>query len=118
MFTCAGLECDGIHNHSLRATGISRLYNSGVPEKLIMERSGHLSASGVRSYECTSDQQQQQVSEVISKPSCSSTALQLKNEHNQTNSKVVASHSQANKENILDIKDLHGGTININFNSK
>ena len=30
-------------NHSLRATGITRLFNSGVPEKVIAERSGHRS---------------------------------------------------------------------------
>ena len=51
MFDSAGLDSEGIHNHSLRATGISRLYNSGIAEKLIMERSGHLSVEGIRSYE-------------------------------------------------------------------
>ena len=49
MYIASGLASEGIHNHSLRATGISRSYNGGVPEKLIMERSGHLSISGVRS---------------------------------------------------------------------
>ena len=30
-------------NHSLRATGVSDLFNAGVPDKIIQERSGHLS---------------------------------------------------------------------------
>ena len=43
-----------VSNHSLRATSISRLYRASIPENVIMERSGHLSTDGVRSYECTS----------------------------------------------------------------
>ena len=38
MLATAGIDGAHLSNHSLRATGISRLYNSGVPEKLIMER--------------------------------------------------------------------------------
>ena len=34
--------------NSLRATGVSDLYQAGVPEKLIQHRSGHLSSDGVR----------------------------------------------------------------------
>ena len=66
MFAETGLNCENICNHSLRATGISRIDNSGVPEKLIMERSGHLSVEGIRSYERTSDAQRQQVSRILS----------------------------------------------------
>ena len=36
--------------HSLRATVTSRLYQSGVDEQLLMERTGHRSLEGVRSY--------------------------------------------------------------------
>lgn len=42
-------------NHSLRATCASRLYNAGVDEQMIMERTGHRSVLGVRSYKRTSD---------------------------------------------------------------
>ena len=45
----------GIHgyktNHSLRATAATRLFESGVDEQLIMERTGHRSVDGVRSYQ-------------------------------------------------------------------
>ena len=54
MFVSAGLteDINSISNHSLRATGISCLYENRVPEKLIMEHSGHLSMSGIRLYDC------------------------------------------------------------------
>lgn len=42
-------------NHSLRATCATRLYENGVDEQLIMERTGHRSTRGVRSYKRTSD---------------------------------------------------------------
>ena len=112
MYIASGLASKGIHNHSLRATGISRLYNGGVPEKLIMERSGHLSKSGVRSYERTSELQKKEVSQLMS----NTTTLQETTIHNVT---VAESESEKeptkNKENIFDIKDLHGCTINIKW---
>lgn len=37
-------------NHSLRATCATRLFNNGVDEQLIMERTGHRSVNGVRTY--------------------------------------------------------------------
>ena len=53
-------------NHSLRATGATGLYCAGVPEKVIQERTGHLSLSGVRQYELTSEGQQLAVSRILS----------------------------------------------------
>ena len=44
-------------NHSLRATGATRLFQSGTPENVIMERSGHRSTDGVRQYERVSQYQ-------------------------------------------------------------
>ncbi|XP_019858244.1 PREDICTED: uncharacterized protein LOC109586489 [Amphimedon queenslandica] len=38
-------------NHSLRATAVSRMYNSGVPEKIISDKSGHRSLEALRLYE-------------------------------------------------------------------
>ena len=39
------------NNHSLRSTAISHIHEKNVPEKLIMERSGHLSVGGLLPYE-------------------------------------------------------------------
>ena len=55
-------------NHSLRATTTSRLYHSGVDEQLVMERTGHRSLEGVRSYKRTSDQQREALSDILNRP--------------------------------------------------
>ena len=52
-------------NHSLRATGATELYQAGVPEKVIQERTGHLSLTGLRQYERTSDKQHEAASHVL-----------------------------------------------------
>ena len=49
IFALANLDLDG--NHSLHAASISRMYYANIPERLIMERSGHLSKEGVCSYD-------------------------------------------------------------------
>ena len=53
-------------NHSLRATSATRLFNAGADEQLIMERTGHRSIDGVRSYKRTSENQQQEISDILS----------------------------------------------------
>ena len=60
-------------NHSLRATITSRLYHSGVDEQLVMERTGHRSLEGVRSYKRTSDQQRETLSDILNCPKRSRT---------------------------------------------
>ena len=52
-------------NHSLRAYGLTKLYNSNVPEKIIMERSGHRSLEGVRKYERTNVLQEVQACKAL-----------------------------------------------------
>ena len=45
-------------NHSLRASGITTLFQAGVSEKVIQDRSGHRSLDGLRKYERVSEEQQ------------------------------------------------------------
>ena len=52
-------------NHSLRLTAISRMYENKVTEKLIMERSGHLSVHGLVSYERTTLAQKETVCDTL-----------------------------------------------------
>jgi len=52
-------------NHSLRATDCSKLFQAGVPEKVIQQRTGHLSLQGMHHYEHTTSQQQQAVSRIL-----------------------------------------------------
>lgn len=51
-------------NHSLRATATTRLFNQGVDEQLICETTGHRS-NAVRSYKRTSDEQKNEISEIL-----------------------------------------------------
>ena len=53
---------------SLCLTAITRMFNSGVPEKIIAENSGHRSTKALRCYERTSSEQQKAVSKIISNP--------------------------------------------------
>ena len=66
IFSKAEVDTENISNHSLRATAVTRMYEAGIPEKQIMERSGHLSLSGVRNYERTTEAQVKHVSKLLS----------------------------------------------------
>ena len=61
MSTDAGLYT----NHSLRATAVTRMYNTGVPEKIISDISGHKSLKALRAYERTFTEQQKTAGESI-----------------------------------------------------
>ena len=50
-------------NHSLRVTAATRLYQSGVDEQLVMERMGHRSIDGIRSYKRTAYFQRENISD-------------------------------------------------------
>ncbi len=53
-------------NHSLRATGATNLFEKGVPEKIIQERTGHRSIEALRVYGHTNVRQHQMVSSLLS----------------------------------------------------
>lgn len=53
-------------NHSLRATGATALFESGIPEKVIQERTGHRSVEALRTYEHISEKQHIKVSSILS----------------------------------------------------
>ena len=53
-------------NHSLRAYSVTKTFKASMPEKIIMERSGHRSMEGVRNYERTSTAQELQVYQALS----------------------------------------------------
>ena len=52
-------------NHSVRATAITRMFNSRVEKKIIAEISGHKSTKALRMYEQPLEQQMKQVTSVI-----------------------------------------------------
>ncbi|KAK3705188.1 hypothetical protein QZH41_013984 [Actinostola sp. cb2023] len=67
MCNDAGLE-GNFSNHSGRVTGITRMYQAGLPEKLIMNRSGHRSIEGVRAYQRENPNDVSRVSHALSSP--------------------------------------------------
>ncbi len=65
---CKKAGFDGLHtNHSLRAMSVTRMYNQGIPEKVISEVSGHWSLV-IREYEHVSKCQKHQASQALCKP--------------------------------------------------
>jgi len=64
-------------NHSLRAYGATTLFQAGVSEKLIQQRTGHRSLEALRQYEQTSESQLADISNVISNPDTSAFATKV-----------------------------------------
>ena len=56
-------------NHSLRVTAATCLFHAGVEEELIMERTGHHSTDGIRVYKRSGIEQQQAISDILSRSS-------------------------------------------------
>ena len=52
-------------NHSLRAYGATKLFQHGLPERLIQERTGHRTVEALRKYQRVSDEQRLAVSEIM-----------------------------------------------------
>ena len=101
-------------NHSLRATGATQMYDSGVPEKLIQERTGHRSTEALRCYERTNMQQHSAVSAVLSKPTQSSYMEQMYSVRSQKTISQQVVETKACSIPSVSFENLHGCTININ----
>ena len=102
-------------NHSLRATATSRLYQSGVDEQLVMERTGHRSLKGVRSYKRTSDSQRENISDILNgseKTKLDSVALST----SQTVTSTLQCSSQL-RTLSLPSATFHQCTVNFNIGS-
>ena len=52
-------------NHSLRVAGTTSLYEGGVPEKVIQQRTGHRCLESLRTYERVSSDQEMAVSRIL-----------------------------------------------------
>lgn len=111
-------------NHSLRATAATRLYSSGIDEQLVMERTGHRSLEGVRSYKRTSAEQQETVSDILSnaKKQCTQLAVPALTETSNTTTTVSTDTScNISLPNYLASKTGFTfnscNTVNISFNN-
>ena len=79
------------------------IFHAGVPEKVIQERTGHLSLSGLRQNERTSSDQQLAVSKVLS--SCENTMYQQQllpaEQPAQPDQQLAVSKIQSSCENTM-----------------
>ena len=85
---CAKADIAGFKiNPSLRVTSVTRLFQSGAAEQLIMECTGHCSLDGVHAYKRTSNKQQKSVSDVLNSATngtpTSTSAIQAKSPKKQ-----------------------------------
>ena len=88
---CSQIGVTGKTNHSLRATGATRLFEANVPEKLIQERTGHKSLDALRKYECTSVVQQKAVSSVICSSNQTSFQASINSAPDQSSGVIIPS---------------------------
>ena len=65
MKTMEGSLDNTVTNHSLRAYGVTKMFQCQVPKKLIMEHSGYRSLQGLRQYERTTDSQEMQLCQIL-----------------------------------------------------
>ena len=93
-------------NHSLRATAATRLFHAGIDEQLIMERTGHHSVDGVRSYKRTSQQQVKVLSDVLNL-SAAKTPKRVKVATQQQESTSASTY--------FDFKGCSNCTINVQY---
>ena len=113
-----GGVCGNKTNHGLRANGATQMYNSGVPEKIIQERTGHRSLKALWMYECV-NQQHRAVFECIFLSSTVIILLQLYNCYAKSE-RVKVSHTTAEAPQTaqyaatsFSFQNLHSCTINI-----
>ena len=85
-------------NHSLHRTGISRLFQAGVPPKLIKEYSGHHSEALDR-YQIPSEKQIQEISSVLAGPSTSKNDKEMSKVSESAASSKKFQFAMSSKEN-------------------
>ena len=121
-------KCAGIPgyktNHSLRATAATRLYQAGVDEQLIMEKTGHRSLEGVRSYKRTNMEQQENLSDILSatkrpaiqssSASVSSDTACLKTKSTQLSKKITIK-TQETLKHMFTLKNCNNVSIQVNL---
>jgi len=118
---CAKAGFEGFYtNHSLRATAATRLYNAGMDEQLVSEKTGHRSKS-VRGYKRTSEEQLADVSNVLQGKKCSKlrsnvSSVVPKEKAQSPNSKVDNTLSELDQASaIKDGKKLSVSTNQFSF---
>ncbi len=99
-------------NHSLRATTATRLYHAGVDEQLVMERTGHRSLEGVRSYKRTSVPQQEGLSDILNG---NSSALAIPTSSNSVQFSQQSLNNVAVQVNRPPVFNFQSCSVTINY---
>ena len=114
MCSLAGIE-GRVINHSLRATSVTQMYESGVPERVIQERTGHKSLDALQVYERTNAQQHETVSKVLSAPHSRTYNKQVQISRQHVSFSSVSVKQPCNTQYVsISLNNLQGYTININ----
>ena len=109
MCLLAGTE-GRVTNHSMCVTSVTQMYATGVPEKVIQERTGHRSLEALHIYERTNNQQHQMVSRILSDLSENAHVQQTKHSKTQKHSaySVTSVKPSSNQQSIhISLKNLH-----------
>ena len=93
-------------NHSLRATGVTQLYESGVPEKVIQERTGHRSLEALRVYERTNEFQHKAVSSILNKTHCEQSSRLSFNNLFGCTININAAPSTSSTTSVMDLQSV------------
>lgn len=114
MCSLAGIE-GRVTNHSLHAMSVTQMYESGIPEKVIQERTGHKSLEALRVYERTNAQQHETVSMVLSAPHSRAYNEQVQISRQHSTISTVELNQTCTSQNVsISLNNLLGCTININ----
>ena len=121
LCTSAGLQ-GRFTNHSLRATAATRLFEAGVDEQLIMQRTGHSTTAGVRSHKRIGEKIRSVTSDVLNcnkKVKTEESVLDLDSKHDQVitrdNSKPIVPESKFSNLPVLNLGGATNFTINFNI---
>ena len=113
MCSLAVIQAEIISNHGLRATSATQMFEMGVPEKIIMERTGHKTLDALRTYERKNDKQHKTVSHILSNNARNLSAPRTFNNPffsiNQSSNTLTYPQQSG-----FSFANLHGWTININ----
>lgn len=112
MCSLAGIQGGPISNHSLRATSATQMFEMGVPEKLIKERTGHKSLEALRTYERNNDKQHKVISDILSNGTPNPSApFSFSNPFFSNNH--TSNTLNYPQQSGFSFNNLHGCTINI-----
>ena len=83
-------------NHSLRVTTATRLFQSGIDEQLIMDRTGHRSVDGIRRYKRVSEDQKQETSNILNSATNGDVSATRNDQSTSKKSKITLEPSSEN----------------------